>query len=37
MVGQLIWLERLIAHLAIECSRQLDDPTMRAGTQLKRV
>ncbi|MFD1431826.1 hypothetical protein [Lacticaseibacillus yichunensis] len=36
MVGQPTWGGCLMAHLAIECTHQLDDPTMRAAeAQLK--
>ncbi len=34
MVGQLTWLACLMALLAIECTRQLDVPTMRTGARL---
>ncbi len=34
MGGRLAWLGRLMAHLAIECTRLLDAPTMRGGARL---
>ncbi len=36
MVGQLVRPGRLMAHLAIRRPGRLDDPTMRAGAQLKK-
>ncbi len=36
MTGQVTWLECWMAHFAIECTRQLDVPVMRAEAQLKK-